>query len=241
MVPNFLGIGAQKAGTTWIYEILSLHFAIRFPAVKEVHFWDAHRDKGVDWWFEQFGQEDPQVRAGEITPAYALLPEEDIQELYRLCPHLRLFYVLRNPIERIWSAARMAVLRAEMAIEEASDQWFLDYFQASGPRRRGAYAETITRWRSVFPAEQLLIAFHDDLKTRPRRFLSDLCGHIGVDGGFYDPMADEVLERVVFEGPARRLSPGLWRFLLDQYSGPVDALSRLLDIDLSHWLAEPSS
>lgn len=37
---DFLGIGAQKAGTTWLYEKLRLHPDIAFPAGKEVHFWD---------------------------------------------------------------------------------------------------------------------------------------------------------------------------------------------------------
>ncbi len=246
MRPDFIGIGAQKSGTTWIYEALSSHPAIRFPAGKEIHFWDARRDMGVGWWLSQFrlGTPDadtPGIRTGEITPAYAIIPDDAIRELHSLCPDLRLFYVLRNPIERAWSAARMAVLRAEMTVEEASEQWFLDHFRSAGSRRRGAYADAILRWRSVFPAEQLMIGFFDGMVAEPRAFLSRLCGHIGVDDRFHDAVPDEILRRPVFEGPSAPLPPRLRQALVDQYSESVTALGRLLETDLSHWLAEPGA
>ncbi|EGX99435.1 sulfotransferase, putative [Nitrospirillum viridazoti Y2] len=236
--PNFLGIGAQKSGTTWIYENLSRHPHVRFPAGKEIHFWDARRNLGVTWWLDTFGPRQPGLWSGEITPAYATIDTEAIHELYALCPDLRLFYVLRNPIERAWSAARMAVLRAEMTLEEASERWFLDHFRSAGSRRRGAYAEAILRWQSVFPAEQLMVALFDDLRSQPRAFLSRLCGHIGIDAGVYAAMPEEALRQVVFEGPSAPLPPPLRRALIDQYAGPVEALAHLLGMDLSHWLAE---
>ncbi|CAO3459649.1 sulfotransferase family protein [Azospirillum largimobile] len=239
MGPDFVGIGAQKSGTTWIYETLLSHPSVRFPAGKEIHFWDARREMGVTWWLNQFGHRDPSTRVGEITPAYSIISDDAIRELHDLCPELRLFYVLRNPVERAWSAARMAVLRAEMTVEEASDQWFLDHFRSAGSRRRGAYAQTIIRWRSAFPDEQLMVAFFDDLTAEPRTFLARLCDHIGIDSHVYDTVPDDVLRRPVFEGPMAALSPRLQRALIDQYREPVETLSRLLGVDLSHWLADP--
>ena len=47
---DFLGIGAQKAGTTWIFENLQRHPDVQFPGGKEIHFWDAQRHRGVQWW-----------------------------------------------------------------------------------------------------------------------------------------------------------------------------------------------
>lgn len=241
MGPDFIGIGAQKSGTTWVFEALSSHPQVRFPAGKEIHFWDARRDMGVDWWLGLFGARDRGLRAGEITPAYSIIGMDAIRDLHRLCPDVRLFCVLRNPVERAWSAARMAVLRAEMTVEEASEQWFLDHFRSAGSRRRGAYAEFINRWRSVFPADQLLVVLYDDLEVRPRAFLTELCSHIGVDGRFYDGVPDAALRRRVFEGPAAPLPPRLRRALIDQYALPVADLGRLLGTDLSHWLADPAA
>ncbi|MDZ5650782.1 sulfotransferase [Nitrospirillum sp. BR 11828] len=237
--PNFLGIGAQKSGTTWIYENLSCHPHVRFPGGKEIHFWNARRDLGVTWWLDQFGPRQPGLRSGEITPAYATVDTDTIHAIHELCPDLRLFYVLRNPIDRAWSAARMAVLRAEMTLDEASEHWFLDHFRSAGSRRRGAYGEAIQRWRSVFPAEQLMVALFDDLQAQPRAFLSRLCGHIGIEAGFYEAVPEEALRRAVFTGPSAPLPPPLRRALIDQYGEAVETLGHLLRIDLSHWLAEP--
>ena len=72
---DFLGIGAQKAGTTWIYQHLSRHPQICFPAGKEIHFWDHYRNNGVDWWTSLFADDHPGRKQGEITPAYATLDE----------------------------------------------------------------------------------------------------------------------------------------------------------------------
>ena len=112
---DFLGIGAQKAGTTWIYHQLAGHPQVAFPAGKEVHFWDRHRDRGTQWWLALFGQSGPgdvardgrEVRRGEITPAYAVLDPFTVREIAQLCPQARIFYSLRNPVARAWSAALM--------------------------------------------------------------------------------------------------------------------------------------
>ncbi len=61
---DFLGIGAQKCGTTWLYERLAQHPQVRFPAGKEIHFWDHHLDRGINWWIAQFPEIAPDVRQG---------------------------------------------------------------------------------------------------------------------------------------------------------------------------------
>lgn len=116
---DFIGIGAQKCATTWLYAQLARHPQVRFPAGKEIHFWNAHHDKGTDWWLSQF-PDAAGVKQGEITPAYGFLDRATIAEIRLTVPDARLFYAMRNPIERAWSAAKMAVLRAEMTPDEAS-------------------------------------------------------------------------------------------------------------------------
>ena len=126
---DFLGIGAQKAATTWIYQQLSRHPQISFPAGKEVHFWDQHRCNGAGWWLGLFADDRQGQKQGEITPAYATLDPATIREIAALLPDLRVFYSLRNPIARAWSSALMALERAEMTIDEASHVWFIDHFK----------------------------------------------------------------------------------------------------------------
>ena len=128
---NFIGIGAQKCGTTWLYDKLSQHPDVSFPAGKEVHFWDMQHSQGVQWYRALFDVADDRLH-GDITPAYGILPQSLIAEVFCELPDVRLIYLIRNPIERAWSSAKMAVMRAEMRVDEASDQWFIDHFRSAG-------------------------------------------------------------------------------------------------------------
>ena len=99
---NFLCIGAQKSGTSWLHKTLSEYPKIAFPAGKEVHFWDQHRSREIEWCTQLFSNET--CINGDITPAYAFLPIDVIQEIYKIVPNLRLIYLIRNPIDRAWSS-----------------------------------------------------------------------------------------------------------------------------------------
>src|SRR5665647_1032714 len=141
MALNFLGIGAQKCGTTWLYETLSRHPKIAFPGGKEVHYWDNPQARSVSWYIDPFANDN--LVNGDITPAYGILAPETIQQIHALLPELRLIYLVRDPIERAWSSAKMALGRAEMTLDEASDQWFMDHFSSMGSLARGNYETCI--------------------------------------------------------------------------------------------------
>ena len=197
---HFLGIGAQKAGTTWIYQHLSRHPDIRFPAGKEVHFWDCCRSNGVEWWTGLFAN--GHHKQGEITPAYATLDEATIREIAALAPNLRVFYSLRNPIARAWSSALMALERSEMTIDDASHLWFLDHFKSAGSRRRGDYLCCIKRWQGVFCDEQFLTIMFDDIFKDPGGVLVRLCRHLGVDTSWVGEVSSAELAMPVSPVPA---------------------------------------
>ena len=233
---NFLGIGAQKAGTTWIYAHLSRHPQIRFPAGKEIHFWDIYRNNGIDWWTGLFPDDHRKRKQGEITPAYATLDEPTIREIAALLPTLRVFYSLRNPIARAWSSALMALERAEMMIDEASYLWFLDHFKSAGSRRRGDYLSCIKRWQSVFPGEQILTIMFDDIMRDPGGVLAILCRHLGVDTSWVGEVPSAELALPVFAGPDHDLPEPLLVFLRVLYKPMIGPLSDLLARDLSPWL-----
>lgn len=234
---DFLGIGAQKAGTTWLYAQLDRHPQVRFPAGKEVHFWDRRRDEGAAAWLALFPRAEPGVRQGEITPAYALLERETIAEIRRHCPDLRIFYSLRNPAERAWSAALMALERAELAFDEASDAWFADHFRSRGSRQRGDYLGALERWGAAFPPEQIHVILFDDILEHPRRVLVALARHLGIETAPYESVPEAALREPVFPGPRLPLRPTLRPVLRELYAEPIEALARRLGRDLSPWRA----
>jgi hypothetical protein len=234
-VIDFLGIGAQKAATTWMYEHLQRHPEIRFPGGKEVHFWDLHRGRGVQWWLNIFSQ-GGSCKQGEITPAYALLEESTIREICAIAPELRVFYSIRNPIARAWSAALMALERAEMAFDEASDLWFIDHFKSAGSRHRSDYAVCLRRWRSVFPEDRVHLVFFDDIVGDPCAVLSGIADHLGVDPAFYAGIEPTELSTTVFSGPEYDIRPPLLDFLRTLYRRQIEALANEMQRDFKTWL-----
>jgi hypothetical protein len=234
---HFLGVGAQKSGTTWLFQQLSAHPQVRFPRQKELHFWDREDASDIAWYCSQFPPcSAPNVRIGEITPAYAMLSRERIEQIRSEFPALRLFYILRNPIDRAWSSALMALDRAEMTIEEASDQWFIDHFHSQGSMRRGDYEACIRNWQSVYPREQLLVLRYETIAKNPRALLERVAGHLDIDAGFFAALPDSEVGRRVFAGSGHPLRPSLRPVLQKLYSEKIESLGCYLNADFSAWL-----
>ncbi len=215
---DFLGIGAQKAGTTWLAKMLEHHPAVQFPASKEVHFWDAHYRNGYEW-YNRFFAPQAGIKKGDITPAYGILPLEKIAEVRHHFPKVPLLYSVRNPIDRAWSSALMALMRAEMKPEEASDQWFIDHFHSEGSMKRGDYEQCLKNWLQFYPQEQLLLVRYDEIASHPREVMKKVAEHIGIDVSFYNTMPAEVLQQRVFEGNKVALRPSL-RLELEKIYAP---------------------
>lgn len=204
---DFIGIGAQKAGTTWIYENLAKHHEIFFPNGKEMHFWNkvdiGNQDK-IEEYIKSFtlssNSQSLIKKQGEITPAYAFLEQNVIKEIYKINPNLKIIYSVRNPIDRAWSGALMALKRAEMTIDEASDQWFIDHFKSEGSLQRGDYETCLNTWSKIFPAENFLIINFDDITKNPKDVLKKCAIHIGVSDNFFNDISYEDISKKIYSG-----------------------------------------
>ena len=90
MTLHFLGIGAQKAGTTWLFEKLREHPSLSFPGGKEVHFWDTHSDRGLNWYRATVSVEPHRLirrgrncLGGRQVPANSLGPRPELHHDHR--------------------------------------------------------------------------------------------------------------------------------------------------------------
>ena len=224
---NFLGIGAQKCGTTWLYSLLKDHPRLYFPPAKELHFWDNQTfpvsDLALDSYKKLFSIPSAEGKLkGEITPAYAFLSLQMIGQIQELMPDVRLFYIIRDPIARAWSSAQMALGRAEMQIEEASDQWFIDHFRSAGSLARGDYAKCMDNWLKIFKPEQLLLLRYEQIISEPLVLLQQLANHLAIDAA--PLLASPMLQKKVFEGPGHPLRPSLKTVLEELYAEPKQRL-----------------
>ena len=107
-LPNFLIVGAQKAGTTSLYKILDQHPQVFFPSLKEPHFFDWHYQKGLEWYAQTYyGGVEQEMMIGEATPNY-LYEERAIRRIEQdLGKDLKLIISLRNPVDRAFSHYQM--------------------------------------------------------------------------------------------------------------------------------------
>ncbi len=253
--PSFLGIGAQKAGTTWLHRMLSRHPDVGMPEQKELHFWDRETPDAaaVASYMDRFAGLRGKAR-GEITPSYAILPPERIAVLRGYLPDLRLIYILRDPVERAWSHAKMDLgkhLRRHKQLPPDMDAWLEAHFRSEESLQRGDYATCLANWGQHYGRDQLQVSIYEEVFAAPRDFLKACAVHLGVDPGFYDGVqAVELADSVYPEGEVIKTSrqelPPETRgrhaaLLLELYAPLIERLSSLLGRDLSSIWARPQA
>ncbi len=182
---HFLGIGAQKAGTSWIYEQLRQHPELNFPVGKENHFWDGvergRHTKSVAEYAALFESSERHL-AGEITPAYAALQPESIALIQKNFPELRIFFSVRDPVERAWSAARMFLDNAWLQPDELSSGFLYELCSAESFTRRGHYSLCLQNWLRYYDSSQIHLIDYAQISNDPASVLADLYRYLGVGG-----------------------------------------------------------
>lgn len=248
--PNFIGLGPGQCGTTWLARHLDSHPDVNISPKKETHFFDRHLNAVSLREYASYFTAGSGI-SGEITPGYSILDCQRIALMKKLLPDVRLFITLRNPIDRSWSAARRLMPKLGVKIDSIDEQELLEYLRLewayrppNGARLSGAYepglleghyCQTLDNWLSVFPSEQLLVIFFDDILTQPAEVLRRVCVHIGVNPD-YEWDSSALLPAVNRNDP-HPLPDHLRRFLETLYRPEIQALARRLGGPAGDWLA----
>ena len=192
-LPNFLCVGAQKAGTTTLYEILKKHPDIFLPQqVKETKFfvYPEKYAKGVKFYEEEFFSEWNDERAiGEVDPAI-MFEEKSAQRIHEtLGDKVKLIFIFRNPVARAYSHYLMSQrkgfedLTFEKAVEaeqerltsNPSQKYNFSYFT------RGYYTTQLDRFRKYFPDQNMLfLVFEDDFINDRKKSFDRIQDFLGV-------------------------------------------------------------
>jgi hypothetical protein len=218
-LPTFLIIGAQKGGTSSLYEYLQGSPAVRSARRKEIHFFesDGNWRKGTTWYRMHF----PFIRGsevtGEATPSLVLDPRAP-ERCHQTVPDCRLIVLLREPVARAeshyWHNVRRgrealgfaeAIDREEERLAAAplmrSDHKSYSYLE------RGHYADQLTRWLAWYPRSSLLVLESEELFRDPADIVRRVADWLGseapargdmqpMNAGTYEPMAPALRERL---------------------------------------------
>lgn len=118
---------------------------------------------------------------GDITPGYSLLSEETLREMAGLSDDVRFVYVMRDPVERLWSHVRMVARRRARGDLRRQAGRILDKVLTGGETHiseRGDYSATVTRLKAAVPAERLFLCTLEDLLAQP--MLDRLCAFLDI-------------------------------------------------------------
>lgn len=274
------GVGAAKAGTSWLYRYLSDHPDCQFKAIKELHYFnsidegrldavrqrtvelrdriaaEAARDIGprklankvrnlahVEHYLEVLdrGIEDLDAYrdylfagagdaklVGELTPAYAMLTPDRLGKMAKLTKDVRFVYLLRDPVDRLWSHVRM------IASQRSSDT--LNFSERAGNilarvlrgdeeqiARRSDYAGPLAALSSAVHPDKVMFGVFEDFFSGD--LVVRLCEFLGIR--YVKPN----LEKVVNEGtpldmrPEQRAAAADW--LAPQYDAVYDRFGAL--------------
>jgi hypothetical protein len=237
-LPNFLVIGAAKAGTTTLYDTLRQHPQVYMPAAKEVQFFSQETlfGKGARWYEGTFfGGADGYPARGEATPHYLYWSEKvapRIAELYGGRP-VRLVVCLRDPVQRAYSMYWMLRRRGReelsfaRAVEEEPARleehrgWLEEQgSMAYGYLEGGRYATKLGPFLERFPRGDFLFVLQEDLRGDPKGVAAKVLDFVGADA------SAEVAR--VSSNPAAVPRSMAFHKLLRQRSAPKEVLKRVL-------------
>lgn len=193
--PNFLVIGFQKCGTTWLSKMMRQHPQIFTPEKKELHFFNLKKnyEQGIDSYRACFSERTDEIAVGEFTPNYAwnCTNEKEIAELgvrqniaetiHGYYPSIKLIVVLRNPVDRAVSAYHHFMRSRKYA----PGSNLMDVGQSNGIISMGNYYDHLRQWLDYFPREQFLfLIYEDDIKRNQERTFRNIFEFLGVDKDF---------------------------------------------------------
>lgn len=240
--PDFMIIGAQKAGTTSLYKYISdLGDNFVAPQQKELYFFTENYSKGLAYYKAKFPLfRKPGDLTGEATPDYLLYPNAP-SRIKKHFPDVRIVVILRDPALRAYSQYQFqngtdrthaydplsfndaVSCEPERYTAEDIDQ-FNENFKYYSYMARGRYADQLTRWFKLFPRNRIWIMELNELRQNPEKEINGLFKFLGLRrkqrGGYQFQAANK--------GPGKKSEPATEQNLRQVFDMENRKLFRLL-------------
>ena len=196
--------------------------ALQYVPDRSVRHWTRHRlqrdldkvergEQTAEWyrnyyyaprswrWYQALFTPNAGQIAGESTPRYAVIPRRKIAAIRRRMPNLKIIYLLRDPIDRMWSDLAMFHDQrfggqGTHTVDASPTDQFLGH-----PRHlaHSRYARNLARWEEFFPREQIFTGFMNEIADSPETLLRKVFEFLGVDTGHH-PSDEVARQRINF-------------------------------------------
>jgi hypothetical protein len=246
--PDFLIIGPQRTGTTWLHAHLRFHPQVFLSEPKELYFFSSLKTRSakrfvsdrLDWYLRFFrdplwrraakialclrhsGEVYRPIVRGEATASYAAMDADVIDDIVALNPNVKALLMIRHPIERAWSHAKKDLVRsAKREFTSVAADEFRAFFSDPYQRRCARYAELADTWGARLKPGNLFVGVFDQIATRPQEMLLDVMRFLGVraDPRYVDPDAGNPVNPTA----ATRIPPEHRAFLASLYAEDMRA------------------
>ena len=179
MRPNFFVIGAAKAATTSLCDLIASHPDVFFCPIKEPSFFTLEYHRGIDWYESLFAGSGSARAVGEGSTTYSQsgVWPNTVERLARSSPDARIIYMVREPLERIqshWIQWRVEGRIGPGSFSEAvrSVPALLD---------ASLYWKQISAYREYFEDERIRVFFFEDFIAQPEAVVRSAFEFLGLD------------------------------------------------------------
>lgn len=172
-LPDFIAVGPQRTGTTWLDQVLRGHVGLPKGA-KETDFFVKHYGKGLKWYSEYFRDCPAGLPLGEIDPNY-FGSETARDRIARDIPDCKIICSFRDPVDRAYSSYR--TMRRDAWTRVGLEETIAN---SAIIKESSRYAFHLSRWQSRFGRERVMVCLYDDLEADPQKYLDAVCDFIGV-------------------------------------------------------------
>lgn len=283
--PDFICIGPEKTGTTWLYDNLKAHPQVYLPPVKEIrYFWERafmpNQDikfkltskhwhnrlfqrylkkrinfyveniekltsinsnivdsfiwdlkywsiQCADEWYISLFEDSGNRVAGDITPVYYQLPDEEINYISEILPNLKIIILLRNPIDRVWSKTKMNLCRQKnQKIESVSKTKFYAAFDKAYAQL-SSYKVLLGTWSKHFEKQNIYVGYYDKLVENPSLLFDEICNFLSVDPCLFPLKKREKLSAKVNKGLSMDIPQEYFNYLSNIFIPCIEEMATL--------------
>lgn len=175
MKADFLYIGPDKSGSSWLAKLFESSEDVFVPPAKDLYFFDRYYDKGLGWYEKFFANAIPGQLCGEICHDY-LFSRKAAERIRNYNSNIRLFCSLRDPVERSFSQYLYIVRSGliKLPFEEAIREL---------PRilENSLYGKHLDEYFSLFSRKQVGVFFFEDLVNNPEFYADAICDFLGIE------------------------------------------------------------
>ncbi len=185
----------------------------------------------LKWYSRMLHTKDKELIKGELSDEYMTLPLDGVEKLSRIMPDCKIVMMLRNPVDRSFSAVRTRFSNNQRTpFSKMTKRQILALMNSDWARTHSNYQGVLDSWTVFFPPQNIFFGFYEDLVMQPQAFMGKLCDFIGIPGDQAPDLADFLPKEQ--KSIPEEIIPHLHPF----YRQEITGLAQRLGGHAKHWL-----